>query len=324
MRYHTCNLYKLAIVFVLLVTGGCYSDSTIETSWKLEEQGILSAAVSANGKYVLIGNDAGQANLWQLDTEPTRVHSWQHQNKGPEGIRHVALSANDQYALTAEKNSLAWWRVRDGKLLGYWKIPGINSIALSKDGLYGLIGLRDQAQYFSLRTSKKRFSFEHPDFIKTVALSEDGRFAMTGSDNAEARLWSLKDGQMQKQWQFRTKLQLVALSPDGDYALTNPTLGKTQIWTTRNDKLHKTLPPKRVSLTAVTFDEKSRGLITVRMSRRLDSWTLKSGENIRRWLPEKTYSGPVTASILTIKLFDQGKKIISVSSRGLVQIRNNS
>ena len=308
-------------LFVGILLSACNSGSTSEKIWTPETDGVLSAAVSNTGHYVLLGTDSGKANLWDLKKKKSLLHSWQHQEENEtSGIIAVDLSYDDKFALTAEENSLVWWRVSDGKVLGYWKIEGIKSIAISKDGQFGIIGFRDYAQYFSLKTSKTKFRFEHPDFVKAVAVSDDGRYALTGSDNAEAKLWSLKNGKLLHTWKYKTKLITVALSPDGKYAMTNAVLGETRVWKTKDGKLKHKFLPKRVTNSSAAFNSSGQKLVTGRVTQRIDLWSSKSGKQLKSWLPKKSDNWrPSSANIVEIGFTNKDKKIISVTSNGIIQ-----
>ena len=315
----------LTLIFFFLLAGltlgGCNSGTDSEKIWTPETEGVLSASVSNTGRYVLLGIDSGKANLWDLKKKKSLLHSWQHQEESEtSGIIAVDLSHDDKYALTAEENSLAWWKVSDGKVLGYWKLKGIKAITISKDGQHAIIGFRDSAQYFSLKTSKTKFIFKHPDFVKAVAISDDGRYAITGSDNAEAKLWSLKNGKLKHTWKYRTKLYSVALSSDGQYAMTNAVLGETRIWETKNGKLLHKLAPKRVTISAAAFDSDGKKLVTGRVTQRIDLWNPKSGKQLNSWQPKKSHGWrPSSANILDISFTNKDKKIVSVTSNGIIQ-----
>ncbi len=313
--------FLLPVFFGGLLSSGCDFGETAEKTWFPESEGILSAAVSSSGRYVLLGNDAGQANLWDISQKkPTIHHAWKHQESSESGIIAVDISANEKYALTADENSLAWWKVGTPGILGYWKLKGIKSIALSRNGQYALVGFKDSAIYFSLRQSRTKFTFTHPDYIKTLALSGDGRFALTGSDNSEARLWSLKDGALLYTWKYKTKLFTVALSPDGKYAVTNAVLGETRIWRTSDGKLIKRLPPRRVTITAAAFDLSGKRLLVARANRRIDLWKVKSGKRIESWwLKKSDVWTPSSATVLDIRFVDKGRYFLSVTSDGIAQ-----
>lgn len=320
------NMYRrlttqLFIFLLGLTLVGCDFSTKPDKMWVPETEGILSAAVSNTGKFILLGTDAGKANLWDISKKKqSLLHTWQHQEGDAGGIKFVKLSYNDKFALTAEDNSLAWWDVKSGKILGFWRLEGIKSIALSKDGQSAIVGFRNQAQYFSLKSSKPVFQLKHLDFVKTVAISGNGKFALTGSDNAEAKLWSLSNGKELHSWKYKTKLFTVALSDDGKFALTNAVLGETKIWDTKTGKLVQKIPPKRITIAAAAFNKGGKKFVTARVKQRIDLWGSKTGKLLNTWIPKKESKWrPSSANILALEFTNKDKNIISVSANGIVQ-----
>ena len=320
MKTLTKHLFLVFFTASLFSLTGCDSGPKSTKTWQPESEGVISAAVSNTGNFALIGTATGKANLWDLSKKKALLHSWQHQEGDAGGIIAVALSDDDKYALTAETGSLAWWDVKSGKILGFWRIENIKSIAISNDGKSALIGVRDHAQYLSLSRSKPIYNLGHPDFVKAVALSADGRFALTGADNAEARLWSLKDGKLLHTWKYKTKLFSVALSPNGEYAMTNAVLAETKIWKTKSGKLSKTLPPKRVTIASADFSSNNKKLITGKVSQGISLWSVKSGQQTKNWLPKKASDWrPSAANIIALRFTNKDKNLISITSNGIIQ-----
>ncbi|MBI1833115.1 MAG: protein kinase, partial [Planctomycetes bacterium] len=72
----------------------------------------------------------------------------------------------------------------------------------------------------------------HDDFGTAVALSADGRMALTASGNV-ARLWDTATGQaIGPQLEHKDQIMVLALSADGKLALTACLAGKVQLWDT--------------------------------------------------------------------------------------------
>ncbi len=299
---------------------GCQKTPEPEKTWELAPEGVFSAALSQDGRYALLGSTGGKAVLWDLSKTKSPLHVWQHEENSPAGIVAVALSPDHKFALTAERNSLAWWDTTSGQTLGFWPIPDIHSVSISSDGQKALIGLRDQAFYFSLQKGTYLFTLPHPGFVYATDLSADGRYALTGSDENDAKLWSLKTGEIKQTWKHKTKLYTVALSPNGKFALTNAASGATRLWSTGTGKAIHSLPPERITITAAAFSPKNNFLVTGRTTQRIDLWNTKKGVNTKFWQPKKSHSWrPSAATILAIEFTHKGQRIISVTSNGIVQ-----
>jgi len=308
----------LAPLLFSLLLAACDNSPKAERTYALAPGGLFSASLSKN--LALIGTTArGNAELWQLKPKQL-LHTWQHTDE-KNGILYTAISDNEQYALTAEKESLAWWRIADGVLMNVWYLPNINAITLSADGQFALIGLADKAIYYSLQHGTTRYEFKHESSVTKVDISASNQLAITGSSDETAKLWDLNDGQEKFSWPHQSKLSIVALSPDDQYALTNEGLGSIRLWKTQTGKLYKQLGPKFITLSSATFSDNSKYIIAGRVSQRIDLWDIRSGEIINYWRPKKdSFWTPSAATILALTFSENQRKIYSIASNGYLQL----
>lgn len=319
-RYTNRNtgLPIILLLSILLVVSGCTRPSKAKKTWELASEGIFSAAFSNH--YALLGSTSGKAGLWDLGKKSLRF-TWQHGKNQNQGIVAAALARNEKYAVTAERNSLAWWRVKDGKLMGSWGFPFIKSVSLSKDGKFALIGMHSQALYFALQYGKTIYNFDHKSPVGATALSEDGKFALTGSDDTTAKLWLLDSGKLRHTWKHRSKISSVALSAKSHYAVTCEALGRTQIWSPKTGKLKHKIGPNLMTVTSAKFSPNEKYLATGRSSQRIDLWQVKSGKTLKYWTPKKsTIWRPSAATILALEFTARGKSLLSAASNGYAQL----
>ena len=190
-----------------------------------------------------MGSTTGKAILWDL-AKKNVLHTWQHGKDAEGGVVAVDIAGNEEFAITAERNSLAWWRIKDGKLLGSWGFPFIKSVSLSKDGRFALIGMNEQALYFALQYGKTVYRFDHQGPVGATALSADGKFALTGSDDTTAKLWQIENGTLRHTWKHRSKIASVAISAKSHFAATSEALGETHIWSPKSGKLKRKFRPQ--------------------------------------------------------------------------------
>ena len=312
MKY---NLLLAIICFVFLGTA-CERTQKAEKTVLMVPDGVFSADVTEH--YALLGTTSGPAELWRLKPK-SLLHTWQH-TEANNGIIKVSISADEKYAITAERDSLAWWRITDGALLNIWGLPNINSIQLSSDGQFALIGLNDKAVYFALPYGKTLYAFPHDKSVLATALSLNGQYALTGSEDNTAKLWDLTTGKLKYSWQHQNKLATVALSGDGRYALTNAALSQTHLWKVSSGKLYKDIGPKVLTLSAARFSANGNYLATGRTSQRIDLWDIKTGKLVKYWRPKKEENWrPSAATILALAFVENDKKIISIAANGFLQ-----
>jgi WD40 repeat protein len=310
---------RIKLIFTLIIISSlfaCDSSDKAEKTFSFKKEGLYSASLSEN--YALIAPLAGFAELWQL--KPTKLmHKWQHTDDST-GVIATAISADEQYAVTAERNSIAWWRISDGTLLSVWSLPNIYSVTLSSDGQHALVGLEEKAIYLSLARGTTRFAFPHDDLVTEVALSRSGAYAATGSKDKLAKLWDLSSGKLLHQWPHHNEISALAFSHNEKYLLTNAALARTRLWKLPSGKLFKQLPPERLTLMSATFSNNDKYLLTGWVASRIDLWSVKKGQRKKFWRTKKNENWrPAAASVLALHFTKRDKKFYSISSNGFLQ-----
>lgn len=310
-------LNYLSIFFLTLLLTACDQTEKPERTSLLAANGVFSASLSEN--YALLGTMEGYGELWETKGKPSLIHKWKHTDEN-NGIIAADISVAEEFAITAERNSIAWWRISDGVLLSVWSLPDISSVSISADGHFALIGLADKAIYLALKYGKTLYSFKHTDRVLSTDLSDSGQFALTGSEDKTAKLWQLSDGKLKYTWQHHNQLSTVALSHHDKYALTNAALSQTRLWKLSNGKLHKEIGPKLLTLTSANFSRNDKLLITGRSSQRIDAWKVRTGKLTNFWRPKKESElHPTAATILSLGNTANGKKFYSIATNGFLQ-----
>jgi WD40 repeat protein len=310
------HLQTAMLLFTILLLAACDMTPKPEKTVKINSVGLFSAALSE--QYALIGTVQGSAELWQLNPKAL-LHTWQHTDE-KQGIKAVAISDDEQYAVTAEKNSFAWWRISNGDLLDVWSLEDIYSVSLSADGQFALIGLKDKAVYFALQYGKTIFAFKHQHSVVASDISVSGKYAITGSRDHTAKLWNLVTGELITSWDHPSSLSAVAIANNDKYALTSASLGQTRLWKIKNGELFKQIGPNLMTLSAVKFSSDNKLLLTGRTSQRIDLWKINTAKLLQYWRPKKNDTWvPSAATILTLAFSHNGQKFYSISSNGYLQ-----
>ncbi len=312
-------MIKLHLLFLVLIGSllGCDQTPKPEKTISLAANSVFSASLSEN--YALLGTMEGYGELWNIKGKPHLIHKWKHTDED-NGIISSDISPSEEYAITAENNSIAWWRIEDGTLLAVWSLPHISSISISADGQFALIGLADKAIYLALQYGKTLYSFAHTDRVTSTDISSSGLYAITGSEDHSAKLWDLSTGQLKYTWQHHNQLSTVALSHDDKYALTNAALSQTRLWKLSNGKLHKEIGPKLITLSSAEFSHNNKFLLTGQITQRIELWKVRSGKLLKFWRPKKNaYWHPTAATILALSFTANDKKFYSFASNGYLQ-----
>jgi len=159
----------------------------------------------------------------------------------------------------------------------------------------------------------------HEDFVTSVAVSPDGKYALSGSFDQSMRLWNLETGEEIKRFLGHTdKLHRVRFSADGKLGLSCSRDGSLRVWDlasgkeTRVIKAHVGGIPRSPSgvldaavaangIVVTVGDHTTDGL---RGSVRV--WDLNTGEELRQF---NEHLGPVNR----VAISPDGKRVLSVN-----------
>ncbi len=318
----------LFILVLLLLLSSCFSDPAIKTIKHTENA--LSITLSHDANYVLIAHSQGYVEL--LSTKATEnsspIAQWQHKASPDAGVVAADFSKNSDFVVTAEQNTLALFSIQENKLLYFWSLNDIQDIKLSGDGEYALVSSRDKSGqyplyrivYFHLRTGGIKYAFYHDDIISSVALSENGQYALSGSDDAKARLWDLKTGELKYTWPHTGKIAKVALSADGRYAMTNTASEGIYLWDTKTGKRLYRLNKIRATVASAVFSADKRYLATGYSREEIVLWDTKTGQRQQTWRPARRYLWQSSLANVTTLAFKNKHTLVSETSRGIMQV----
>jgi WD40 repeat protein len=152
---------------------------------------IYSVAVSADGRFGILGCNDGLVQIYDLATLRETRRLIGHQ----QDVLGVALSKDGSRALTAADQTVRVWQAQTGKTLYTCKghTGKVTCLALSTDGRRAVSGSEDKTvRVWDVQTGKERKRFTgHTDTVTSVALSSDGRYALSASADHSIRLWDL-------------------------------------------------------------------------------------------------------------------------------------
>jgi WD40 repeat protein len=116
---------------------------------------------------------------------------------------------------------------------------------------------------------RPRAECPHKDWVWAVALSPDGKTALTGSKDGTARLWRVTDGMPVGQpMRHNHPVWTVAFSPDGKTLLTGSgaydgSKGEAHLWDSATGQPRHSPLPHPAALTAVAFSRSGQTFLTV-------------------------------------------------------------
>ncbi|MEN6553436.1 MAG: AAA family ATPase, partial [Methanobacterium sp.] len=144
----------------------------------------------------------------------------------------------------------------------------------------------------------------HTGFVNAVAVTPDGKKAVTGSDDHTVRVWDLKTGKNLKTLKgHKGRVKMVAVTPDGKKAVTAND-NSMRVWDLETSKNLKTLKVREFKVSAVAVTPDGKKALIGGYSESVSVRDLETGV---KFLELKGHKGPVYAVAVT----PDGKKAVT-------------
>jgi WD40 repeat protein len=228
-------------------------------SWSEYENLKTAVAVTADRRYVLLGENDGHLRIWRswwgevvkLAAHTSRISaigvtpdgrlavsaSWDKTLKVWE-LRYGQLkhgqpvsSIEGQGFFDKVATHLLWWGRKVLTLTGHegW----VNAVAVLPDGRHAVSASSDRTlKVWSLVSGTEvRTLSGHDGSVAAVAVTPDGRYVISGSSDRTVRLWDVATGLEVSRYEKHTQgVTAVAITPDGRYAVSGGQDGMVRIW----------------------------------------------------------------------------------------------
>ncbi len=315
----------LAAVAVAVLLSACDSAKDPARSQEYAVKGTYSAALSADGRFSLIGSITHGGSLWRTATGE-RLYNWNHKEGESTNIVACSFSPEARFALTADHQTMVLWSTDSGKALTYWTAPSrVLAVDLSPQGNYALLGLENYSVVlFDVKRGGVERTFRHTDRVLSVDLSDDGRYAVTGSEDRTARLWDVRSGEELHRWQHEDDVVTVILSPGGERVLTVGQYDRAVIRDTGSGQTLGELPlgataiKRGRAITSAAFSNDGERLLTGDTHRGVQLWDSDSQTRLAQWtLPKRDALQPASATVAAVSFTDRSDRFYAIASNGL-------
>ncbi|GAA3962681.1 hypothetical protein [Allohahella marinimesophila] len=291
------------------------------------EQGLLSGALSADGKLLLLGSVHHGGSLWS--TSPAeRLYDWNHASGSLSTLRAVGLSPPDAAtptAVTAEDKAISVWDLNTGQSKAFYGLPAVvESFDVSSDGRWALAGLRDsRALHIDLASGASRHEFVHGAIVNTVGMDQASQRAITGSEDQRARVWSLADGRMLSEFQHGNQVTAVALSADGSLAFSSAQREGSVIWDAASGDTVSLIQLGYERITSARFSDDRNTLLLGSFKGDVYRIEVASGQILQHWVAGQPslFERNASRAVLSLAYLDgsDGQTIVAAVSNGTLQ-----
>ncbi|MET9210571.1 MULTISPECIES: TIR domain-containing protein [unclassified Nocardia] len=148
--------------------------------------------LSPDGRYLAVADDK-TVRLWNTETgapigDPLTGHT--------SDISSIEFDAAETRLLTHSPDSVRLWDVRTGALVKEIRAKFIWAAAMAPDGSRFVTGEEAILRRWDTRTGEQIGPpmAGHTDWVRSLAISADGRYIVSGSSDRTLRFWDLADG----------------------------------------------------------------------------------------------------------------------------------
>jgi eukaryotic-like serine/threonine-protein kinase len=252
---------------------------------------VRSAAISPDGKFLLIGFNDGAARLWCTATgQPLTPLLKGHDDR----IRDVAFSPDGEFFLTGSTDKTArLWDALTGQPIGppLQHQGPVVAVAFSPDGKSFLTTSSDSTVciWGTDIDQPGGLVLEPRTACMAVAWGPDGTVILTGGFNGTARLWDARDGRPLSpllQHAARIYDHAVAISPDGKIALTGSFDKTARMWAVPSGRAIGPALSHQGQVFAVAFTPDSKTIVTGSDDRMVRLWDTATGMLLGAPIPQ--------------------------------------
>jgi WD40 repeat protein len=260
-----------------------------------------SAAFSPDGLLVISGYSNGALRLWNLAGQ---VESRRFATDGT-GLAAVAVSPDGRRLLAGDMaGTVTLWDVERGEVIHRLEGDPVNvnpnCIAFSPDGKRALVGSGDafggtdarSLVLWDIETAQEIRRFEgHRSILRSVALSPDGRMALSGSQadfddyEDDLFLWDVATGEQIRRFDYDRDTTSIVFSADGKRALTGSAwLKNLTLWDVASGQEILRFEGHTNMVFDVAFGPGETTALSASADGSLLLWDVATGEVIRRYL----------------------------------------
>ncbi|MCL4457350.1 MAG: caspase family protein [Nitrospirae bacterium] len=303
------RIFGILCAFVVIISGLSLAIASEKPEIFVQRghpSGIKSVALSPDGIYALSGSADKTIKLWVVATG-RELRTFQDTGR----VESVAFSPDGKSVVSASGSGFKFWDVSTGREVktfvtsrnyegerGYTAYLPFHFV-LSSDGRYILSAGRyvdmDRGGYqrggdqieklvrlWDAKTGRLIRTFEgHRKWVSSVALSPDGKYALSVSEDKTLKLWDVSTGREVRTFFGHTHLvNSVAFSPDGKYALSGSYDTTVKLWDIETGREVRTFFGHTHPVNSVAFSPDGKYAVSGSSDETVKLWDIETGIRI--------------------------------------------
>jgi WD40 repeat protein len=255
---------------------------------------VVTMALTADGKRALSGSRDDTLRLWDLESGRC-IHTFRGHSHD---VVAVAITPDGKRGLSASSDStLRLWDLKTGQSLRTFKGHSsfVSALAITPDGKRALSASGDLTLRLWDLEDSKGFSISqlllpnpfrslhtfkgHSGHIHDMAMTPDGKRAISASDDKTLRLWDLENGQCLRTLEGHlASVYSVAITPDGKRALSGSWDYTLRLWDLESGQSIHTLEGHSDYAFPVAVTPDGKRALSSSYDRTLRLWDLETGQ----------------------------------------------
>jgi WD40 repeat protein/serine/threonine protein kinase len=243
------------------------------------QKGVTSLTITPDGQFVVSGSDDSSLRLWRLELDAPpheatiqvcRQKSHSEVQSSTQRFRQQIAWA--QAALETGKTVTAYKYLTHARSIpGYERAPELLTLNAT---------LSKTLPRKSLRGKWLLWTFKgHSAGITAVAITPNGRFAVSGSNDATLRMWDLITAKCTRIFKGHKKsITATVISPDGRFVVSGSEDTTLRLWDLTTAKCLRTYEGHKKSVTVTTMTQYGRFIVSGSKDSTLRVWNPSTTE----------------------------------------------
>ena len=322
-----------------IATGKVISTFTGHTAY------INQITITHDGRFALSGSQDSTLKLWEIATGKEIKTFTEH----PGSIDSIAITSDNRHILSGSgvgcpTLTMKLWEIATGREISTYALntDRTTAMVITPDGRFVLTGsmryntltlweittgnevrtfagdikiskLKTVAD-FTAAYEEIRASAGHTDRVKTIVVSPDGQFALSGSADNTLKLWEISTGKEVRTFKGHSlSVESAAFSPDGRFVLSGSLDKTVKLWDTNTGIEIRTFDGHTEEVNSIAITPEGRFAISGSTDNTLKLWGMQQTTN--------NISYPLTAAISEISTdLQQVKNAASLMEKAKTKI----